>query len=118
MTNQATMGKGSGLKPSRSAAARIHGLMEEEGNSALKLRIHISGGGCSGFQYGFGFEEKVRNDDEVIKQNGVMVVVDPMSLAYLEGAEIDYAEDIQGERFVIHNPNAITTCGCGSSFTA
>ncbi len=118
MADQTPVAKESGLRLSRAAAARIRDLIKEEGNSALKLRVHISGGGCSGFQYGFGLEEEVKKGDEVIQQNGVTVIVDPMSLAYLEGAEVDYAEDIRGERFIIRNPNAVTTCGCGSSFTA
>jgi len=100
------------------AAGRIRQLIEEEGNESLSLRVYISGGGCSGFQYGFGFEETSGEDDHRLEQHGVTLLVDPLSLPYLEGAEIDYAEDLQGERFIIRNPNAVTTCGCGSSFSA
>jgi len=100
------------------AAGRIRTLLEEEGNHSLSLRVYISGGGCSGFQYGFGFEEQPGDDDHRLEQHGVTLLVDPLSLPYLEGAEIDYAEDLEGERFIIRNPNAVTTCGCGSSFSA
>ncbi len=100
------------------AAGRIRRLIEEEGRPALSLRVYISGGGCSGFQYGFGFEEAAAEDDYRLEQHGVTLIVDPLSMPYLEGAEIDYAEDLQGERFIIRNPNATTTCGCGSSFSA
>lgn len=106
------------LRLSEAAAARIRSLIAEEGNPALKLRVYISGGGCSGFQYGFGFESDGGDDDHALTQHGVTLLVDPMSMPYLEGAEIDYAEDLQGERFIIRNPNASTTCGCGSSFSA
>ncbi len=99
-----------------SAAAKVAGLIDEEGNPALKLRVYITGGGCSGFQYGFTFDEEVAEDDTVIEKNGVTVLVDSMSIQYLTGAEIDYKEDLSGARFVIRNPNARTTCGCGSSF--
>jgi len=103
-----------------SAALKVKQLLEEEGNFDLKLRVYISGGGCSGFQYGFAFEE-TRNEDDlaIIKQVGnqeVQLLVDPMSLQYLVGAEIDYTEDLNGAQFIIRNPNAQTTCGCGSSF--
>ncbi len=103
---------------SEAAAARIRRLIAEEGNPALKLRVYISGGGCSGFQYGFGFESEPGEDDHELARHGVTLLVDPLSMPYLEGAEIDYTEDLQGERFIIHNPNAATTCGCGSSFSA
>ncbi len=106
------------LSLSQAAATRIRSLIAEEGNPALKLRVYISGGGCSGFQYGFGFESEGGEDDHALTQHGVTLLVDPMSMPYLEGAEIDYAEDLQGERFIIRNPNATTTCGCGSSFSA
>ncbi len=99
-----------------SAAAKVAGLIDEEGNPGLKLRVYITGGGCSGFQYGFTFDEEVAEDDTVIEKNGVTVLVDSMSIQYLTGAEIDYKEDLSGARFVIRNPNARTTCGCGSSF--
>ena len=99
------------------AAAKVKGLIEEEGNDALKLRVYISGGGCSGFQYGFSFAEEVEEGDLAVERDGVMVVIDPMSMQYLTGAEIDYYEGLDGARFVIKNPNATTTCGCGSSFS-
>ena len=99
------------------AAAKVKGLIDEEGNDALKLRIFISGGGCSGFSYGFTFDETVNEGDTVIENDGVSLLVDPMRFQYLIGAEIDYSEGIEGAQFVIRNPNATTTCGCGSSFS-
>ena len=99
------------------AAAKVGDLIAEEGNSALMLRVFISGGGCSGFQYGFTFDERREDGDTVIENAGVVLLVDPMSVQYLMGAEIDYKEDLQGSQFIIRNPNAATTCGCGSSFT-
>ena len=92
-------------------------LIEEERNDALKLRVFVSGGGCSGFQYGFTFDEKIQDGDTKVEKNGVTLLVDPMSFQYLAGAEIDYKEDLEGSQFVIKNPNATTTCGCGSSFS-
>ncbi len=92
-------------------------LIAEEGNPDVRLRVFVSGGGCSGFQYGFQFEEAVADDDTVIEKDGVALLVDPMSYQYLAGAEIDYTEGIEGAQFVIRNPNATTTCGCGSSFS-
>lgn len=110
------------------AANKIWELISEEGNFQLKLRVFITGGGCSGFQYGFSFDETINEDDTVIvKESGkdqnnhnikVQLLVDPMSLVYLVGAEIDYKSDLSGEQFIIRNPNAKTTCGCGSSFAA
>jgi len=100
------------------AAIKVKGLIEEEGNPGLLLRVYITGGGCSGFQYGFTFDENVNDGDTEVEKNGVKLVVDPMSFQYLVGAEIDYKEDLEGARFVIRNPNATTTCGCGSSFSA
>ncbi len=99
------------------AAAKVRQLLSEEGNSELKLRVYISGGGCSGFQYGFEFDENRGEDDVAVERDGVMLLVDPLSLQYLLGAEVDYRENLQGAQFVIRNPNAKTTCGCGSSFT-
>ena len=99
------------------AANKVRELIEEEGNPELKLRVFVSGGGCSGFQYGFTFDEEVSEDDTTYEKNGVMLLIDPMSYQYLLGAEIDYKEDIEGAQFVIKNPNATTTCGCGSSFS-
>lgn len=101
----------------RGAAAKVAELIAEEGNPALKLRLYVTGGGCSGFQYGFAFDDAVAEDDTRILKDGVTLVVDAMSLQYLLGAEIDYEDGLEGSRFVIHNPNAQTTCGCGSSFS-
>lgn len=98
------------------AANKVKSLIEEEGNPTLKLRAYIQGGGCSGFQYGFTFDEAKEDDDFVIVNQGVELIIDPMSFQYLVGATIDYKEDIEGAQFVIKNPNAKTTCGCGSSF--
>lgn len=98
------------------AARKVKELMDEEGNPALKLRVFISGGGCSGFQYGFTFDDEQAPDDTILQKMGVTVVIDPMSLQYLVGAEIDYKEGFQGSQFVIRNPNVTSTCGCGSSF--
>lgn len=103
---------------SDAAAAKVKSLIEEESNDALKLRVFISGGGCSGFQYGFTFDESINDGDMVIEKGGVTLLVDPMSFQYLAGAEIDYSEGLEGAHFVIRNPNATTTCGCGSSFSA
>lgn len=101
-----------------SAANKVRELIEEEGTPDLKLRVFVSGGGCSGFQYGFTFDETTNDDDTVIEREGVVLLIDPMSLQYLVGAEIDYTDGLQGSQFVIRNPNATTTCGCGSSFSA
>ena len=101
-----------------SAAAKVADLIAKEGNTDLKLRVFVQGGGCSGFQYGFTFDEAVNEDDTTFEKNGVTLLVDSMSFQYLVGAEIDYKEDINGSQFVIKNPNATTTCGCGSSFSA
>lgn len=100
-----------------SAANKVKQLIEEEGNPNLKLRVFVQGGGCSGFQYGFTFDEEVNEDDTSLDKNGVILLIDAMSYQYLVGAEIDYKEDINGAQFVIKNPNAATTCGCGSSFS-
>jgi iron-sulfur cluster insertion protein len=99
------------------AAIKVGELIEEEQNSELKLRVFISGGGCSGFQYGFTFDENIEDGDSQVVNQGVTLVIDPMSVQYLMGAEIDYKEDLQGAQFIIRNPNAKTTCGCGQSFT-
>ena len=98
------------------AAHKVSELIKEEGNDELMLRIYVQGGGCSGFQYGFTFDEKVNEGDERVITDGVTLLIDPMSLQYLMGAEVDYSEGLQGAQFVIRNPNAQTTCGCGSSF--
>jgi iron-sulfur cluster insertion protein len=99
------------------AAAKVGELIEEEQNPELVLRVFISGGGCSGFQYGFTFDENIEDGDSEVENQGVKLVIDPMSVQYLMGAEIDYKEDLQGAQFIIRNPNATTTCGCGSSFS-
>ena len=101
-----------------SAADKVKNLIEEEGNDNLKLRVYVTGGGCSGFQYGFTFDEAINEGDTSVEKNGVTLLIDPMSYQYLVGAEIDYKEDLEGSQFVIRNPNATTTCGCGSSFSA
>jgi len=103
---------------SDAAATKVKELIEEEKNPALMLRVFVSGGGCSGFQYGFTFEESVNEDDTRVEKNGVTLLIDPLSFQYLSGAEIDYQEGLEGAQFVIKNPNAKTTCGCGSSFSA
>ena len=99
------------------AAAKVKQLIDEEGNTDLKLRVFVSGGGCSGFQYGFTFDEVTNEDDTVMQKDGVTLLIDAMSYQYLVGAEIDYTQGVEGEQFVIKNPNATTTCGCGSSFS-
>lgn len=101
-----------------SAANKVRELIEEEGNPELKLRVFVTGGGCSGFQYGFTFDESANEDDTALEKNGVTLLIDPMSYQYLVGAEIDYTEGLEGSQFVIRNPNANSTCGCGSSFSA
>jgi iron-sulfur cluster insertion protein len=103
---------------SDAAAAKVKELIDEEDNPDLKLRVFVSGGGCSGFQYGFTFDENTEEGDTVVEKGGVILLIDPMSFQYLTGAEIDYSEGIEGAQFVIRNPNATTTCGCGSSFSA
>ena len=102
---------------SDSAANKVKSLIEEEGNPELKLRVFVTGGGCSGFQYGFTFDEVTNEDDMVMQKNGVTLLVDPMSMQYMMGAEIDYTEGLEGAQFVIKNPTAVSTCGCGSSFS-
>lgn len=99
------------------AVNKVKSLLEEEQNDKLKLRVYITGGGCAGFSYGFTFDENMADDDAAVERDGVMLVVDPMSYQYLAGSEVDYKEGLQGSQFVINNPNATTTCGCGSSFS-
>ncbi|PID49520.1 MAG: iron-sulfur cluster insertion protein ErpA [Proteobacteria bacterium] len=99
------------------AAAKVKALIEEENNEALMLRVFVTGGGCSGFQYGFTFDENETEGDTLVEKNGVKLLIDPMSFQYMVGAEIDYTEGLEGAQFVIRNPNATTTCGCGSSFS-
>jgi len=100
-----------------SAAAKVKSLIDEEGNEELKLRVFVTGGGCSGFQYGFTFDELVAEDDALLEAGGIQVLVDSMSYPYLMGAEVNYEEGLQGSKFVVQNPNASATCGCGSSFS-
>jgi len=100
------------------AANKVKQLIDEEGNPELKLRVFVTGGGCSGFQYGFTFDEIRNDDDSAMEKNGVTLLIDPMSYQYLAGSEIDYTEGVEGAQFVIKNPNATSTCGCGSSFSA
>lgn len=105
------------LELTDAAIEKVKSLMAEEDNANLKLRVFVQGGGCAGFQYGFTFEEEKNEDDSVIAKDGVELLVDPISYQYLVGASIDFKEDLTGAQFVIHNPNAVTTCGCGSSFS-
>ena len=105
------------MKFSDAAAAKVRSLIQEEGNSKLKLRVFVTGGGCSGFEYGFTFDEDVEEDDTAIDNEGVTLLIDALSYQYLAGSVIDYKEDLQGSRFSVENPNAITTCGCGNSFS-
>jgi len=101
----------------QNAVNKVKALIEEEGNTELKLRVFVTGGGCSGFQYGFTFDENINDGDTTVEKDGVIFLVDPMSYQYLVGAELDYQEGLQGAQFMIKNPNASTTCGCGSSFS-
>jgi iron-sulfur cluster insertion protein len=112
-----TVGEASPLLFSDAAARKVKQLIDEESNPKLKLRVFVTGGGCSGFQYGFTFDEDIGEGDTQVERGGVLLLVDPMSFQYLAGAEIDYAEGLEGAQFVIRNPNATTTCGCGSSFS-
>lgn len=105
------------LQLTANAVAKVKSLVEEEDNAELKLRVYVTGGGCSGFQYGFSFEDEAAEDDTRVEKDGVTVLVDPMSFQYLVGSEVDYKEGLEGSRFVINNPNAASTCGCGSSFS-
>ncbi|GHE98955.1 iron-sulfur cluster insertion protein ErpA [Thalassotalea profundi] len=105
------------IKFSDAAASKVHALITEEENPNLKLRVYVTGGGCSGFQYGFTFDEKVNEGDMTIEKKGVTMVVDPMSIQYLVDGEVDYVEGLEGSRFLVSNPNASSTCGCGSSFS-
>ncbi|PIE20837.1 MAG: iron-sulfur cluster insertion protein ErpA [Neptuniibacter caesariensis] len=106
-----------GMAFTAAAAAKVKSLIEEEENNNLKLRVYITGGGCAGFSYGFTFDENSADDDTVVERDGVKMVIDPMSFQYLVGAEVDFKEGLQGSQFIINNPNAATTCGCGSSFS-
>ena len=105
------------IRLSDNAVTKVRALVEDEGNPGLKLRVYITGGGCSGFQYGFSFDEAVSEDDMVVERGGVTALIDAMSYQYLVGSEVDYSEGLEGSRFVVNNPNATTTCGCGSSFS-
>jgi len=117
MSELHAIGRPAPLTLTESAAAKVRELLREEGNPNLKLRVYITGGGCSGFQYGFSFDEESSEDDVAIERDGTTLIVDPISLQYLAGAEVDYTESLAGAQFVIRNPNAKTTCGCGSSFS-
>ena len=117
MTEPVWSGAESALNFTDAAAEKVGQLIRDEGNSQLKLRVYIQGGGCSGFQYGFTFDEEIQDGDTQVENQGVTLVVDPLSVQYLSGAEIDYRDDLTGARFIIRNPNATTTCGCGSSFS-
>ena len=105
------------IRLSANALKKVRSLVADEGNSSLKLRVYITGGGCSGFQYGFSFDEVIGEDDMVIEKEGVTAIIDAMSYQYLMGSEVDYSEGLEGSRFVVNNPNATTTCGCGASFS-
>ena len=107
----------SSINLSASAVRKVQELVSEEENKALKFRVYITGGVCSGFQYGFSFDEDVAEDDTAIEEGGVTLLVDPMSFQYLVGSEVDYTEGLEGSRFIVNNPNATTTCGCGASFS-
>jgi len=115
---EATETTDSPLNFTDAAAAKVRQLIDEEGDASLMLRVFVQGGGCSGFQYGFTFEQSLGDGDTVVEKGGVKLLIDPMSYQYLVGAEIDYSEGLEGAQFVIRNPNASTTCGCGSSFSA
>ncbi|MBF0255744.1 MAG: iron-sulfur cluster insertion protein ErpA [Gammaproteobacteria bacterium] len=117
MSEQALNNEDSPLVFTQAAARKVASLIEEEGNPELMLRIYIQGGGCSGFQYGFTFDESIGEGDTEVVTDGVKLLIDPMSMQYLMGAEVDFSEGLQGAQFVIRNPNASTTCGCGSSFS-
>jgi len=116
-TNTTSAVSNEALTITDNAANKVRALLKEEGNSDLKLRVYVAGGGCSGFQYGFKFDENVNEGDTEVTNGDISVVVDPMSIQYLEGSSIDFVDGLQGSQFVIHNPNAATTCGCGSSFS-
>ena len=107
----------SSINLSANAVRKVQQLVADEENASLKLRVYITGGGCSGFQYGFSFDENAAEDDTAIEEGGVTLLVDPMSFQYLVGSEVDYTEGLEGSRFVVNNPNATTTCGCGASFS-
>lgn len=102
---------------SERAVHKVRELISEEENHELKLRVFITGGGCSGFQYGFSFDEEIAEDDTQIERDGVSMLIDPLSYPYLAGSEVDYTEGLEGSRFIVNNPNAVTTCGCGASFS-
>jgi iron-sulfur cluster insertion protein len=117
MTDLSTVAPESALVFTEAAASKVRALLDEEDNKNLKLRVFVSGGGCSGFQYGFTFDENQEEGDTRVDRGGVTLLVDPMSYQYLQGAEIDYKEGVEGAQFVIRNPNAASTCGCGNSFS-
>lgn len=111
------MSEDTAMRFTDSAARKVRSLIDEEGNENLKLRVYITGGGCAGFSYGFKFDEDAKADDTQVQNQGVTLLVDPMSVQYLAGSEVDYTEGLQGSQFVVKNPNATSTCGCGSSFS-
>ena len=115
--SEAEMFNPSSISLTPKAIEKIKVLVSEENNSELKLRVFIAGGGCSGFQYGFTFDESLQDDDTAVEEDGATVVIDAMSFQYLMGSELDYMEGLEGSRFVVNNPNATTTCGCGASFS-
>jgi len=117
MTDAAVISDAPGIAISESAAKRITALLAEEGNSRAGMRISVSGGGCAGFQYSFSFDDAVNADDRVFERHGARVVVDEVSLEFLKGSEVDFVEDLLGAYFKVHNPNATSSCGCGSSFS-
>jgi iron-sulfur cluster insertion protein len=118
MSSTETLAEAPALKFTDAAARKVGALIRDEGNPKLMLRVFVQGGGCSGLQYGFQFDEDLQDGDTMVENQGVKLIVDPMSVQYLTGAEIDYREGLEGAQFVIRNPNATTTCGCGSSFAA
>lgn len=115
--NNSSIGIPAAIGLTSNAAHKVQELVTKQGRDGALLRVYIQGGGCSGFQYGFTFEDSPQDDDAVFENEGVSLLVDPLSFQYLMGAEVDYKEDLQGARFIINNPNAATTCGCGSSFS-
>tara|TARA_A100001391_G_scaffold151852_1_gene109611 strand:- start:4765 stop:5133 length:369 start_codon:yes stop_codon:yes gene_type:complete len=114
---QADMSESNPIILTERAAAKVRELRDDEGNPDLKLRVYITGGGCAGFSYGFTFDEQVNEDDTAVNREDVTLLVDAMSIQYLDGSEVDYEQGLMGSRFIVHNPNAATTCGCGSSFS-
>ena len=117
MSETPTVYEPTAMRFTDAAASKVRVLIDEEENDNLKLRVFVTGGGCSGFEYGFTFDEDMEDDDTAIEKEGVTLLVDSLSFQYLAGAIVDFKEDLQGSRFVVENPNATTTCGCGNSFS-